>query len=52
MVFSDLNYLIVLLLLDVLLTHIAHFDNIIALPLLVPETLRYMFSVYFLHFKQ
>ena len=32
--------------------HIAHFDNNIVLPLLVFETLRFMFSVFFLHFKQ
>ena len=38
--------------LDFLLPHIAHFDNIVALPLLVPETLRFMFSVSFLHLKQ
>ena len=39
--------------LDILLLHIAHFDNIIALPLLVLETFESMFSVFFyLHFKQ
>ena len=38
--------------LDFLLPHIAHFDNIIALPLLIPETFGYMFSISFLHFKQ
>ena len=37
--------------LDFLLPHIAHFDNI-ALPLLVLETLEFMFSVFFIHFKQ
>ena len=35
--------------LDFLLPHIAYFDNIISLPLLV---LRNLFFVYFLHFKQ
>ena len=35
---------------DFLLSHIAHFDNI--LPLAVFETLGFMFSVFFLHFKQ
>ena len=35
--------------LDFLLPHIAHFDNIIVPPLLVFETLGFMFSVYFLH---
>ena len=38
--------------LDVLLPHIADFHNIIVLPLLVFETLGFMFSVSFLHFKQ
>ena len=38
--------------LDFLLPHIAHFDNIIALPLLVLEIFGSMFSVFFLHFKQ
>ena len=38
----------VLINLDFLLSHIAHFDNIIALPLLVFETLGFMFSVSFL----
>ena len=38
--------------LDFLLPHIAHFDNIIILPLLVLETCEFMFFVYFLHFKQ
>ena len=33
--------------LDFLLPHIAHFDNIIVLPLLVFETLKSMFSVSF-----
>ena len=37
---------------DFLLPHIAHFDNIIALPLLVLEMFGSMFSVSFLHFKQ
>ena len=32
--------------------HIAHFDNTIVLPLLLFETLGFMFSVSFLHFKQ
>ena len=36
--------------LDFLLPHIAHFDNIIALPLLVLEIFGSMFSVFFLHF--
>ena len=38
--------------LDFLLPHIAHFDIIISLPLLVLETCGFMFFVYFLHFKQ
>ena len=38
--------------LDFLLPHIAHFHNTIVLPLLVFETLGFMFSVFFLHFKQ
>ena len=38
--------------LDFLLPHITHFDNTIVLPLLVFETLVFMFSVSFLHFKQ
>ena len=38
--------------LDFLLPHIAHFDNIFILPLLAFETLGFMFSVFFLHFKQ
>ena len=42
----------VLLNLDFLLPHIVHFDNIIVLPLLVFETLGFMLSVFFLHFKQ
>ena len=49
--FLDLNYLIVLLLLDFLLPDIAHLDNIIVLPVLVLETFGFMFSS-FLHFKQ
>ena len=36
---------------DFLEPHIAHFDNIIVLPLLVAETYGSMLSV-FLHFKQ
>ena len=38
--------------LDFLLLDIAHFHNIIALPLLVLEIFGSMFSVSFLHFKQ
>ena len=38
--------------LDFLLPHIAHFDNIIILPLLVLETCGFIFSVCFLHFQQ
>ena len=38
--------------LDFLLSHIAHFHNIIDLPLLVLEIFGSMFSVSFLHFKQ
>ena len=38
--------------LDFLLLHIAHFDNIINLPLLVLETCGSIFFVCFLHFKQ
>ena len=41
-----------LLNLDFLLPHIAHFDNIIVLPLLVLETLGFILYVFFLHFKQ
>ena len=37
--------------LDFLLLHIAHFDNIINLPLLVLETCRFIFPVCFLHFE-
>ena len=37
---------------DFLEPHIAHFDNIIVLPLLVAETFRSILSVFFLHFKQ
>ena len=37
---------------DFLLPHIAHFDNIIVLPLVVFEALGFMLSVCFLHFKQ
>ena len=32
--------------------HIAHFDNIIVLPLSLPEIFGSIFSVYFQHFKQ
>ena len=38
--------------LDYLLPHIAHFDNIITLPLLVLETCGFIFFVCFSHFKQ
>ena len=38
--------------LDFLLPHIAHFDNIITLPSLVPEISGFIFFVCFLHFKQ
>ena len=38
--------------LDLLLLHIAHFDNIIVLPLLILESCEFMFFGYFLHFKQ
>ena len=38
--------------LDFLLPHYGHFDNIIVLPLLVFETLGFMFFVYFLHLTQ
>ena len=37
---------------DYLLPHIAHFDKIIVLPLVVFETFGFMLSVFFLHFKQ
>ena len=37
---------------DFLLPHMAHFDNIIVLPLVVFETFEFMVSVFFLHFKQ
>ena len=37
---------------DFLLPHIAHFDNTIALPLLLLEIFGSMFSACFLHFKQ
>ena len=33
-------------------THITHFNNNIVLPLFVFETLGFMFSVFFLQFKQ
>ena len=48
---QDLNYLMLQLVL-VLLPHIAHFSNIIILPLLVFETLGFILFVFFLHFKQ
>ena len=38
--------------LNILVSHIVHFDNTIVLPLLVFETLGFMFSVFFLHLKQ
>ena len=38
--------------LDFLLPYIAHFDNTTALSLIVFETLGFMFSVSYLHFKQ
>ena len=38
--------------LDFLLPHIAYFDNIIVLPLLVFETPGFILSAFFLHFKQ
>ena len=38
--------------LDFLLPHIAHFDNISTLQLLVLETYGFTFFVCFLHFKQ
>ena len=38
--------------LDFLPPHIAHFHNIINLPLLVLETCGFIFFVSFLHFKQ
>ena len=37
---------------DFLLPHIAHFDKIIVLPLVVFKTFGFMLSVFFLHFKQ
>ena len=37
---------------DFLLPHFAHLDNNTVLPLLVFETLGFMFSVSILHFKQ
>ena len=36
---------------DSLEPHIAHFDNVIVLPLLVAETFGSILSVFFLHFK-
>ena len=36
---------------DFLLLHIAQFDNIIVLSLLVFETFVFIFSVFFFHFK-
>ena len=41
-----------LIILDFSLSQIAHFDNIITLPLLLAETFGCMFSEFFLHFKQ
>ena len=38
--------------LDFLLPHIAHFDNIIMLSLLVFKTFGFVFSASFLHLKQ
>ena len=38
--------------LDFLLSHIAHFDDTIVLPLLDFKILEFMFSVTFLQFKQ
>ena len=35
---------------DFLLPHIAHFDKIIVLPLVVFKTFGFMLSVFFLHF--
>ena len=35
-----------------LLSHIAHVDKIIVLPLVVFKTLGFILSVFFLHFKQ
>ena len=52
MAFYHLNCLIVLLLLDFLLPHIPHFDNIVFLRLFIFETLGFIFSVSFLHFEQ
>ena len=52
MVLLDLNYLIVLLLLDFLLPHIAHFDNIIVLVLLAFETHGFMVCVCSLDFEK
>ena len=54
---QDLNYFVTigscfLINLDFLLPHIAHFSNIIILPLLVFETLGFILFVFFLHFKQ
>ena len=40
----------ILINLEFFLPHIGHFDNIIPLPLLILETLGFMFSVFFLHF--
>ena len=36
--------------LDFLLPHFAHFDNIIVLPVLLLETLGFMFLVFFLQY--
>ena len=46
MVFFHL-FLIFLINIDLLLLHIAHFDNNIVLLLLVFETLQFLFSVFF-----
>ena len=37
---------------DFLLSHVAHFDYIIVLPLLVFKALEFMLSVFFQHFQQ
>ena len=37
---------------EFLAPHTAHFHNNIVLPLLVSETVGFMFSVFFLHFEQ
>ena len=38
--------------LDFLLLHTAHFDTNIVLPFLVFETFKFMFSVFYLHYRQ